>query len=124
MLFRSLHGEAVGWGLIAALYLGKQRKTINEVQFQRLMRVVYLYGPLPALKLNAQRLVDATAKDKKHLGTVRRFVLPVSIGDAAVVEDVTAAELLEAARYMLALAKELPSKGASDAPVAEVPVGA
>jgi 3-dehydroquinate synthase len=116
-----LHGEAVGWGLIAALYLGKQRKTINEVQFQRLMRLIYLYGPLPALKLNAQRLVDATAKDKKHLGTVRRFVLPVGIGDATVVEDVTAAELLEAARYMLALAKELPSK--EDA-VAEVPVGA
>ena len=116
-----LHGEAVGWGLIAALYLGKQRKTINEVQFQRLMRVVYLYGPLPALKLNAQRLVDATAKDKKHLGIVRRFVLPVGIGDATVVEDVTAAELLEATRYMLALAKELPSK---EAPVGEVPVGA
>jgi 3-dehydroquinate synthase len=116
-----LHGEAVGWGLIAALYLGKQRKTINEVQFQRLMRLVYLYGPLPALKLNAQRLVDATAKDKKHLGIVRRFVLPVGIGDATVVEDVTAAELLEAARYMLALAKELPSK---EAAVAEVPVGA
>jgi 3-dehydroquinate synthase len=119
-----LHGEAVGWGLISALYLGKQRKTINEVQFQRLMRLVYLYGPLPALKLNAQRLVDATAKDKKHLGTVRRFVLPVGIGDATVVEDVTAVELLEAARYMLALAKELPSKDASDAPVAEAPVGA
>ena len=105
-----LHGEAVGWGLIAALYLGRQRRTINEVQFNRLMRLVYLYGPLPALKLNAQRLVDATAKDKKHLGNVRRFVLPVGIGDACIVEDVTGDELLEAARYMLALAKELPAK--------------
>ena len=105
-----LHGEAVGWGLIAALYLGKQRGSINEAQFNRLMRLVYLYGPLPALKLNAQRLVDATAKDKKHLGNVRRFVLPVGIGDACVVEDVTGDELLHAAQYMLALAKELPAK--------------
>jgi 3-dehydroquinate synthase len=105
-----LHGEAVGWGLIAALYLGKQRGSITEVQFNRLMRLVYLYGPLPALKLNAQRLVDATAKDKKHLGNVRRFVLPVGIGDACVVEDVTGDELLHAAQYMLALAKELPAK--------------
>lgn len=104
-----LHGEAVGWGLTAALYLGKQRGTISEAQFQRLMRLVYLYGPLPALKLNAQRLVDASAKDKKHLGNVRRFVLPNGIGDAIVVEDVTSEELLEAARYMLALAKELPA---------------
>jgi 3-dehydroquinate synthase len=105
-----LHGEAVGWGLIAALYLGKQRATITEAQFNRLMRLVYLYGPLPALKLNAQRLVDATAKDKKHLGNVRRFVLPVGIGDACVAEDVTGDELLHAAQYMLALAKELPAK--------------
>ncbi|HTJ29035.1 MAG TPA: 3-dehydroquinate synthase, partial [Acidobacteriaceae bacterium] len=105
-----LHGEAVGWGIIAALYLGKQRGTINEAQFQRLMRLVYLYGPLPALKLNAQRLVDASAKDKKHLGSVRRFILPNGIGDAIVVEDVTPEELLEAARYMLALAKGLPER--------------
>jgi len=103
-----LHGEAVGWGLIASLYLGKLRGTITEPQFQRLMRVVYLYGPLPALRLNAQKLVDATAKDKKHLGNVRRFVLPVGIGDACVVEDVSRDELLVAAEYMLALAKPLP----------------
>ena len=105
-----LHGEAVGWGLIAALYLGSRRGTITEPQFDRLMRLVYLYGPLPALKLNAQKLVDATAKDKKHLGNVRRFVLPAGIGDAIVVEDVTGEELLEAAKYMLALAKPLPAR--------------
>jgi 3-dehydroquinate synthase len=105
-----LHGEAVGWGLIASFYLGRRRNTITEAQFNRLMRLVYLYGPLPALKINAQKLVDATAKDKKHLGNVRRFVLPVGIGDACVVEDVTGEELLEAAKYMLALAKPLPDK--------------
>ena len=105
-----LHGEAVGWGLIAALYLGRRRETLSTAQFDRLMRLVYLYGPLPALKLNAQKLVDATAKDKKHLGNVRRFVLPVGVGDACVVEDVSADELLEAAKYMLALAKALPDR--------------
>jgi 3-dehydroquinate synthase len=109
-----LHGEAVGWGLIASLYLGWKRGTISEPQFDRLMRLVYLYGPLPALKLNAQKLVNATAKDKKHLGNRRRFVLPVGIGDACVVEDVSGDELLEAAKYMLALAKELPSDGATE----------
>jgi len=69
------------------------------------------------LKINAQKLVDATAKDKKHLGNVRRFVLPVGVGDACVAEDVTAAELLDAAKYMLALAKELPSESRSEAAV-------
>jgi 3-dehydroquinate synthase len=110
-----LHGEAVGWGLIASFYLGFKRSTISEPQFDRLMRLIYLYGPLPALKINAQKLVNATAKDKKHLGNVRRFVLPVGIGDACVVEDVSAEELLEAAKYMLALAKELPAPAGNGA---------
>ena len=103
-----LHGEAVGWGLIAALWLGKERGTISAKEFDRLMGLIYLYGPLPALKLNAQKLVDATAKDKKHLGSVRRFVLPVGVGDACVVEDVSSEELMAAAKYMLAMAKALP----------------
>ena len=33
-----LHGEAVGWGMIAALYLGRQRGTISGAQFERYCR--------------------------------------------------------------------------------------
>jgi 3-dehydroquinate synthase len=43
----------------------------------------------------------ATGRDKKNVGGVRRFVLPVGIGDAGVVEDVTAQELEAAVKYML-----------------------
>ena len=46
--------------------------------------LIHLYGPLPPLKLRAKKLVDATAADKKNIGGVRRFVLPVGIGDAGV----------------------------------------
>jgi len=40
------------------------------------------------------------------VGGVKRFVLPVGIGDAGVVEDVMPAELEAAVEYMLAGAKE------------------
>jgi hypothetical protein len=63
--------------------------------------LIHLYGPLPALKLRKARVVAATGGDKKNVGGVRRFVLPVGIGDAGVVEDVTAAELEAAVSYML-----------------------
>jgi 3-dehydroquinate synthase len=96
-----LHGEAVAWGMIAALYLARQRGTISKAQFERLERLIYLYGPLPALKLRAAKIVAATGADKKNVGGVRRFVLPLGIGDAGVVEDVTPAELEAAVRYML-----------------------
>jgi 3-dehydroquinate synthase len=101
-----LHGEAVGWGMVAALYLAVQRGTISQAHFERLEELIYLYGPLPALSLRAARVVAATGGDKKNLGGVRRFVLPVGIGDAGIVEDVTEAELQAAVGYMLARAEE------------------
>ena len=101
-----LHGEAVGWGMVAALFLAKQRGTISKPQFERMESLVHLYGPLPPLKLRAGKVIAASGGDKKNVGGVKRFVLPIGIGDAGVVEDVTAAELEAAVGYMLARAGE------------------
>jgi 3-dehydroquinate synthase len=97
-----LHGEAVGWGMIAALYLARKRGTITQGQMERLERLIERYGPLPKLKVRAAKIVAATGHDKKNVGGVRRFVLPLGIGNAGVVEDVTQAELEAAVKYMLA----------------------
>ena len=101
-----LHGEAVGWGMIAALYLALKRGAITRGQFDRLARLIRLYGPLPPLKLKSKKVVAATGSDKKNIGGVRRFVLPIGIVDAGVVEDVSAAELEAAVSYMLTQAGE------------------
>jgi 3-dehydroquinate synthase len=101
-----LHGEAVGWGMVAALFLARQRGTISGAQFERLEKLIFLYGPLPMLKLRVDKVVAATGGDKKNVGGVKRFVLPVGIGDAGVVEDVTPAELDAAVSYMLGRARE------------------
>jgi 3-dehydroquinate synthase len=99
-----LHGEAVGWGMIAALFLARKRGTISTQQFDRLERLIHLYGPLPPLKLKAKKVIAATGGDKKNVGGVRRFVLPIGIGDAGVVDDLTPPELDAAVSYMLACA--------------------
>ena len=101
-----LHGEAVGWGMVAALHLALKRGTISGAQFKRLESLIHRYGPLPPLKLRAAKVIAATGGDKKNVGGVKRFVLPIGIGDAGVVEDVTPAELEAAVGYMLAQAGE------------------
>jgi 3-dehydroquinate synthase len=101
-----LHGEAVGWGMVAALHLALKRGTISGAQFKRLESLIHRYGPLPPLKLRAAKVIAATGGDKKNVGGVKRFVLPIGIGDAGVVEDVAAAELEAAVGYMLARAGE------------------
>ena len=101
-----LHGEAVGWGMIAALYVAHRRGTITGAQAARLEELIHLYGPLPSFKARVANLVVATGSDKKHVSGVRRFILPVGIGDAGVVEDVSRAELEAAVSYMLSQARE------------------
>jgi 3-dehydroquinate synthase len=103
-----LHGEAVAWGMVAALHLARQRGTITAGQLDRMESAIYSYGTLPALKVSAKKLVAATGSDKKNVGGVRRFVLPIGIGDAGVVEDITPAELEAAVNYMLGKAKIKP----------------
>jgi 3-dehydroquinate synthase len=105
-----LHGEAVGWGMIAALHLAHKRGAITSGQFDRLENLIHLYGPLPPLTLKARKVVASTGGDKKNVGGIRRFVLPIGIGDAGVVEDVTGPELEGAVNYMLAQATERPAK--------------
>ncbi|MGO9494569.1 MAG: 3-dehydroquinate synthase [Terracidiphilus sp.] len=100
-----LHGEAVGWGIVAALALARRRGTITGAQMERMETLIYRYGPLPKLRVRAAKILAATGHDKKNVGGVRRFVLPVGIGDAGVVEDVTPKELDAAVKYMLERAK-------------------
>jgi 3-dehydroquinate synthase len=96
-----LHGEAVAWGMVAALAVARRRGTITGAQMERMEKLIYRYGPLPKLKVSARRVLAATGSDKKNVGGVRRFVLPIGIGDAGVVEDVTPAEIDAAVKYML-----------------------
>jgi len=102
-----LHGEAVAWGMIAATRLGLARGTITEAQAGRIEKAIFDYGPLPALRIPIERLLDAATRDKKNRSGVRRFILPSGIGDAVVVENVTDTELYSAAESMLRTAREV-----------------
>ena len=97
-----LHGEAVAWGMIAAVGIAAKRGTVSSAEAERMERVIRAYGPMHGFIADAGELVALTAKDKKNRSGARSFVLPVGIGDAVVVKDVSEAELMDAATAMAA----------------------
>ncbi|MHB1023242.1 MAG: 3-dehydroquinate synthase [Acidobacteriaceae bacterium] len=101
-----LHGEAVAWGMIAALRIAQHRGIIKAQQAERIEKIVLSYGPLPSLKQSAAKLAALTAGDKKNRSGVRRFVLPTGIGKTEIVTDVSEAELITAIEEMLQLARK------------------
>jgi 3-dehydroquinate synthase len=101
-----LHGEAVGWGSIAALNVALVRKTISQEDADRITKLILRYGPLPPFKAAAAKLVALTSRDKKNRSGTRSFVLPTAIGKTEIVRDVTEPELLAATEAMLALMRQ------------------
>lgn len=97
-----LHGEAVGWGSIAALHLSLARQSITAEEFARMANLILAYGPLPRFKASADQLVKLTSSDKKTRSGRRAYVIATGIGSTEVVFDVTDEELHAAASAMLA----------------------
>ena len=104
-----LHGEAVGWGSIAATHLARDRGILSPADAQRIEQTILRYGPLPAFTATASKLVALTAADKKTRSGTRSFILPTSIGKVEIVRDVTDPELLRAAESMLSLMRSTTS---------------
>ncbi len=91
---RFLHGEAGGWGLIAAAELAARRGMLSHADAGRVAHLVLRVGPLPAIKgIDARQLWVAMQTDKKARGGKLRFILPARIGAVTAVDDVVVAEV-------------------------------
>jgi 3-dehydroquinate synthase len=78
-----LHGEAVGWGMIAASRLAGRMGLLAPESAARIERLVLRVGPLPSLPAaKAARLVEIMHADKKVRGGKLRLVLTRKIGTA------------------------------------------
>ena len=96
---RFRHGEAVGYGMLAAANLSVARGVMPAADRDALASVIAKMGPLPAVAdLSAQQAVETIARDKKVIAGKLHFVLPLAIGSTTTVTDVTVEELIAAAR--------------------------
>jgi 3-dehydroquinate synthase len=76
-----LHGEAVGWGMIAAARLAGEKGMLLPREEERIAKVIAWVGPLPAWpSIPAEKIIAAMKADKKTRAGRLRFVLPEHIG--------------------------------------------
>ena len=100
---RLLHGEAVAWGMKAAVYLAQTTGHLPVGDCVEILRILKTYGPIPPLDGIAEaNLLSRLVHDKKTVHGKVHFVLPVRIGEAAVVSGVDENLVRNAIRSALA----------------------
>lgn len=82
---RFKHGEAVAWGMVAAIGFGRELGFLADDGADRLTRLIRSVGPLPSLRgIGLKQLWEAMARDKKfRSGNIQMIFLP-RLGEAEI----------------------------------------
>jgi 3-dehydroquinate synthase len=100
---RFLHGEAVAWGMRAAVHLAEMTGHLSAEDSVEILEMLRFYGPIPPLEgVRPEHLLARLAHDKKTVRGKVHFVLPVRIGEVAVVSGVDEVAVREAIHLALA----------------------
>jgi 3-dehydroquinate synthase len=100
---RFLHGEAVAFGMQAAVHLARMAGLLGAEEAAAIIGTIHSYGPIPSLAdVAADHLVRRLASDKKTMRGKVHFVLPERIGQVRIVSGLEESMVLAAARAALA----------------------
>jgi 3-dehydroquinate synthase len=90
-----LHGEAVAAGTVLACKLSVMRNQMLPSELRQVTELLDFFD-LPIVgpeEMTAEHYITHMQRDKKVLSGTMRFILPIGIGSAQVVSDVTQQEL-------------------------------
>jgi 3-dehydroquinate synthase len=83
------HGEAVGYGMIAAARISTDLGRLSKTDCRLIEGAIASIKGLPPLRgLKASRVLDAMGHDKKVRDGAIHFVLPVEIGRVEITPNV------------------------------------
>lgn len=89
-----LHGEAVSAGMMCAASLACKRGLIAENVLQRQEKLLRQFGlPLSPQSWPIENLLATMRTDKKAVAGKMRFILPTRLGEVALFDDVSEAEV-------------------------------
>jgi 3-dehydroquinate synthase len=96
---RFRHGEAIGYGMLAAARVSASRGLLADDEFGQLETLIRHMGPLPPVAdLKIADALDVIGHDKKVVDGRLHFVLAKGIGATEIVRDVHPRELTAAMR--------------------------
>jgi 3-dehydroquinate synthase len=91
-----LHGEAVAVGMVMATQLAVSRGDVSRDELQRIIRLLSAFNlPVaPPVQMKIADFMPYMKTDKKVQAGKMRFIVPTSLGQSAIVDDVTEQELM------------------------------
>lgn len=93
------HGEAVGYGMLAALAIGVARGVTPRSLYAEVEELINHLGPLPSVaELSSKDVLAAITRDKKVVNGTLHFVAASDRGKTMELTDVTERELKAACR--------------------------
>ncbi|HZI66122.1 MAG TPA: 3-dehydroquinate synthase family protein [Thermoanaerobaculia bacterium] len=95
------HGEAVAWGIAAALEISRRRAGLSEGDAAAISGVLGRLGPFPRPKVSGATLAPLLARDKKATARGVAGVLLESLGRARVEESIPVEEWIRAAAAVI-----------------------
>jgi 3-dehydroquinate synthase len=111
--YRSIkHGEAVGYGMIAAARIGQSLDKLTAPDCARIEEAIGSLGRLPALKgVRSQDVLKAVQHDKKVRDGAVHFVLPRTIGQVEITPSVPFELVRDVVKGILNDGKRSPGPG-------------
>ena len=100
---RFLHGEAVGWGMKAAVELSRLEGVLSSADAQAILACIDSYESIPSLDgIDPSRIAARLRSDKKTVRGRTHFVLAERVGVTRITADVAEANVLAAIQTALA----------------------
>jgi 3-dehydroquinate synthase len=105
-----LHGEAVCIDMALTTHIAHRRGLVSDIELSRVMNVMRLLElPVHHTSCTPELLVRALVDTTRHRDGLQRLPLPVGIGGATFVNDVSADELAVAAESVARAARTVPT---------------
>ena len=95
------HGEAVYYGMIAAIFISKKHGFLKEDIFNQVYDFLFDIPKISLKDVNSDKVFDYLQYDKKKINNKNHFILLNDIGKASIVDNVISQDMKDAINFIV-----------------------